>query len=84
MDLMALMNFVSWYPTLLVLLIASAIDIRSRRIPNWLVLPFLLAGFVVSLSGYGTVSFVQSLGGFALAVVALATKLSLPAWTSRY
>jgi prepilin peptidase CpaA len=62
------MNSVSWYPTLAVLLIASAIDIRSRRIPNWLVFPFLLAGFLVSLSGFGSIDFFQSLGGFALAV----------------
>lgn len=62
------MNSVSWYPTLVVLLIASAIDVRSHRIPNWLVFPFLLAGFVVSLSGFGSIAFLQSLGGFALAV----------------
>jgi len=62
------MNSVSWYPTLVVLLIASIIDVRSRRIPNWLVAPFLLAGFAVSLSGFGAIGFVQSLSGFALAV----------------
>lgn len=62
------MNSISWYPTLVVLLIASAIDVRSRRIPNWLVLPFLFAGFVASLSGYGSIGFVHSLSGFALAV----------------
>jgi prepilin peptidase CpaA len=66
--LSALMNSISWYPTLIVLLIASVIDIRSRRIPNWLVLPFLLGGLVVSLSGYGSIGWVQSLSGFGLAV----------------
>jgi prepilin peptidase CpaA len=28
--------------------VATFTDLRSRRIPNWLVLPFLLAGIVVS------------------------------------
>ena len=63
-----MMNSVIWYPTLIVLLVAAAIDIRSRRIPNWLVFPFLLAGFAVSLLGFGSIGFVQSLEGFALAV----------------
>jgi prepilin peptidase CpaA len=63
------MNSVSWYPTLAALLVASAIDVRSRRIPNWLVFPFLLVGFGVSLSGFGSISFVESMSGFTLAVV---------------
>ena len=62
------MNSVSWYPILVILVIASAIDIRSRRIPNWLVFPFLIVGLVVSLSGFGSISFVQSVAGFTLAV----------------
>ena len=62
------MNSISWYPTLAVLFVATAIDIHSRRIPNWLVLPFLLAGFAVSALGLGSIGFIQSLQGFALAV----------------
>lgn len=62
------MSPITWYATLFTVLIASAIDLRSRRIPNWLVLPFLLGGFAVSLSGIGSVPFVQSVGGFILAV----------------
>lgn len=42
------MHSVAWWPTLLVLSIAIVTDLRSRRIPNWLVLPFLLAGLAVS------------------------------------
>jgi prepilin peptidase CpaA len=61
------MNLITWYPTLVVLLIASAIDIQSRRIPNWLVFPFLVAGFAVALSGVGPVGFLQSISGFGLA-----------------
>jgi prepilin peptidase CpaA len=38
----------AWWPTLAVLAIATFTDIRSRRIPNWLVFPFLLGGLVVS------------------------------------
>ena len=38
------------WPTVAVVLIATVTDLRSRRIPNWLVGPFLLAG--LALSGY--------------------------------
>jgi prepilin peptidase CpaA len=42
------MHSVAWWPTLIVLAIATFTDLRSRRIPNLLVLPFLLAGIGVS------------------------------------
>jgi prepilin peptidase CpaA len=42
------MNSFAWWPTLIVLAVATFTDLRQRRIPNWLVLPFLLAGIVVS------------------------------------
>jgi len=42
------MHSFAWWPTLIVLAVATFTDLRSRRIPNWLVLPFLLAGIVVS------------------------------------
>ena len=38
----------AWWPTLIVLAVATVTDLRSRRIPNWLVFPFLLAGIVIS------------------------------------
>ena len=38
----------AWWPTLAVLIVATVTDLRSRRIPNWLVFPFLLGGLVVS------------------------------------
>jgi prepilin peptidase CpaA len=41
-------NSIAWWPTLLVLVVATFTDLRSRRIPNWLVLPFLLAGVAVA------------------------------------
>ena len=42
------MHSLAWWPTLVVLAVATFTDLRSRRIPNWLVLPFLLAGIVIS------------------------------------
>jgi prepilin peptidase CpaA len=38
------MHSIAWWPTLIVVAVATVTDLRSRRIPNWLVLPFLLAG----------------------------------------
>lgn len=54
-----------------VLAVSTFTDLRSRRIPNWLVLPFLLLGFVVacgprSWNGIGVLS---SLGGIGLGLV---------------
>jgi prepilin peptidase CpaA len=42
------MHSIAWWPTLFVLAVATFTDLRSRRIPNWLVLPFLVAGICVS------------------------------------
>ena len=56
----------AWFPTLAVLAVATITDIRSRRIPNWLVFPFLLAGLVVSTWVAGWNGLGQSLGGMAL------------------
>jgi prepilin peptidase CpaA len=42
------MHSFAWWPTLIVLTVATFTDLRSRRIPNWLVFPFLLAGIVAS------------------------------------
>jgi prepilin peptidase CpaA len=42
------MHSFAWWPTLLVLAVAVYTDLRYRRIPNWLVLPFLMAGLVIS------------------------------------
>ena len=33
------MHSFAWWPTLIVLAVATVTDLRSRRIPNWLVLP---------------------------------------------
>jgi len=72
------MRSFAWWPTLIVLVIAVFTDLRSRRIPNWLVFPFLLAGFVVSPwrtdwrgsgHGFGWHGFGQCVSGFALGVL---------------
>jgi prepilin peptidase CpaA len=42
------MHSFAWWPVVVVLTIATFTDLRSRRIPNWLVFPFLLAGIVSS------------------------------------
>jgi prepilin peptidase CpaA len=59
---------VAWWPTFVVLVIAVAIDIRSRRIPNWLSLPFLVTGIVLSAWRGGLPGFERSIEGVGLAL----------------
>src|ERR1017187_9249720 len=63
------MRSIAWWPTVVVLAVASFTDLRSNRIPNWLALPFLLAGIVVSglLGGWPGIG--QSFAGLGLAAV---------------
>lgn len=60
------MHSFAWWPTVVVVVAATVTDLRSRRIPNWLVLPFLAAGIAVScwLGGWHGIG--QSLMGFGL------------------
>jgi prepilin peptidase CpaA len=60
------MHTVAWWPTVGVLAIATFTDLRSRRIPNWLVLPFLALGLGVSVWLHGWSGLWQSLGGIAV------------------
>jgi prepilin peptidase CpaA len=60
------MHSVAWWPTLIVLAVATFTDLRSRRIPNWLVLPFLVAGICMSCWIAGWHGLGQSLAGIAL------------------
>lgn len=57
---------VAWWPTVVVLAVATITDLRSRRIPNWLVLPFLAAGPVVAAWLHGWQGLGRSFEGFAL------------------
>ena len=63
------MHSFAWWPTVTVLAVATFTDLRSRRIPNWLVLPFLVAGFVVSGWLLGWHGIVQSVEGAGLGLV---------------
>ena len=65
------MHSIAWWPTLIVLAVATFTDLRSRRIPNWLVFPFMLAGIGVSgwLHGWSGVG--QSLAGLGLGALLL-------------
>jgi prepilin peptidase CpaA len=60
------MNSIAWWPTLAVLIVVTFTDLRSRRIPNWIVLPFLVAGLAVSGWVHGWTGFVHSLAGLAI------------------
>lgn len=63
------MHSIAWWPTLTVLAIATFTDLRSRRIPNWLVLPFMAAGLAVSTWQHGWSGLGHSLEGLALGAV---------------
>ena len=63
------MHSFAWWPTLIVLAVATFTDLRSRRIPNWLVAPFLVAGIAVSAWLHGWHGVGQSLAGFGLGIV---------------
>lgn len=53
----------------LLVLVAGIYDIRVRRIPNWLVLPALLAGFALNTFLYGLAGLRYAALGFGLAVL---------------
>jgi prepilin peptidase CpaA len=59
----------AWWPTLIVLGVATFTDLRSRRIPNWLVLPFLPLGIAVQGVLHGWHGVEQSLAGAGLGIV---------------
>jgi prepilin peptidase CpaA len=63
------MHSIAWWPTLIAVSIATVSDLRSRRIPNWLVFPFLLAGLAVSAFSNGWYGLEQSLLGILLAAL---------------
>jgi prepilin peptidase CpaA len=60
------MHSIAWWPTLIVVTVATVTDLHSRRIPNWLVLPFMVAGVIVSTWLHGWHGLGQSLFGLAL------------------
>ena len=68
------MHSLAWWLTIAVLAVAVVTDLRSRRIPNWLVLPFLVSGVLISpwrhdwigVQGGGWHGLGQSAGGALL------------------
>jgi prepilin peptidase CpaA len=67
------MHTIAWWPTTVVLVAATYTDLRYRRIPNWLVFPFLLAGFAVSSWQHGWHGLGQSFLGFGLGLLIYGT-----------
>ncbi len=59
--------YISW-PVFAMVATAAAIDVRTRRIPNWLTLPSLAAGVVVNTVASGWLGLAQSVEGIVLAV----------------
>ena len=64
-----MMHSFAWWPTVVVLVVATITDLRSRRIPNWLVLPFFVLGFIVSGWMHGWRGMGDSLAGAALGLL---------------
>src|SRR5437867_11123115 len=62
------MHSFAWWPTLVVLGVAVVTDISSRRIPNWVSLPFLAAGIAVNAVRGGWPAIGQSAAGVGIAV----------------
>jgi prepilin peptidase CpaA len=63
------MHSFAWWPTVAVVAVATFTDLRSRRIPNWLVLPFLIAGIAVSTWRGGLTGGLHSLAGIGLGML---------------
>jgi prepilin peptidase CpaA len=62
------MHSFGWWPTVIVVTFATITDLHSRRIPNWLVFPYWLAGIVVQGVLFGWHGVVQSLAGAGVAI----------------
>jgi len=71
------MQSIAWWPTCAVLAVATFTDLRTRRIPNWLVLPFLLAGVATSAWSHGWYGLGQSLAGFGVGAAIFGTLFCL-------
>lgn len=66
-----MLHSIAWWPTVLVLAVSTFTDLRSRRIPNWLVLPFLVAGIAMSFApkSWHGIGIGQSLAGAGLGLL---------------
>jgi prepilin peptidase CpaA len=64
-------NPIAVWPVTVLVLAATVTDLRSRRIPNSLVLPFLIVGILSAVMAHGWSGLGQSVMGVLLAVAAL-------------
>ena len=63
------MHSFAWWPTFVTLGIACFTDIRSRRIPNLLVVPFALCGLIANCALHGVSGLWGGLAGMGLAAM---------------
>jgi prepilin peptidase CpaA len=68
---------IAWWPSVGVLVTAAIIDTSTRRIPNWLSLPFLAAGILVHFANSGWQGCGTSIAGMGLAAVLFGLPCSL-------
>lgn len=64
-----MVSSIAWWPTAAAVAVATFTDLRSRRIPNWLVLPFFAVGVLVSCWFNGWHGLGQSLSGAGLGLL---------------
>jgi len=62
------MQTIVWWSNVVVLVAASVVDLGTRRVPNWLAVPFFLAGVAVRAAA-GWHGLGQSLAGVGLALL---------------
>jgi len=62
------MRWLALWPMLIVMAISVYTDLRSRRIPNWLVFPCMLTGVIANCICGGTHGFLESLYGLLLGI----------------
>ena len=65
------MHSIAWWPTVAVVSVATFTDLRSRRIPNLLVLPFLVIGLGVSSWAGGWHGLGKSVEGVLLGLLVM-------------
>ena len=65
------MESVAWWSVLVLVVVATVTDLRCRRIPNWLTLPFLGVGLVLGGVTGGLAGLARSAAGAGLAVLLL-------------
>ena len=66
------MEMLPMWPAVLLVSVATLTDLRSRRIPNWLTIPFLAAGLATGGVLHGLPGLARSAAGVGLAVLLLA------------